>query len=188
MQRENTKKLWRFTKKWVVLLIFIGYGGSVFAQKLAPKKTTAQLSPKVQLSKGQVFLTKIRRMHKILLKRLKKARTNQDLPATECFGEKLTNARALWFTAEKSYAKMQEAIAKADREQASFHYVTITQAEHKVRELELHSRSCRVVNGYVSGNGRKIRWTGPKIKGDPTIPPWKQPIIADRDIQTSAIF
>jgi len=187
---KNSKKDTRFSaKKWLLFALVILFAGSVSAQKAKVDSSASKLSSQSKLANGVAFLKNIRRIHKAILPKLKKARADNDLPAVECYGEKLTNIRALWFTAEKAFAQLQEAIAKNEGEKANFHYTTVAQSEAQCRNIELKAKTCKGIGGVYSGK-TKVILTGvdPRSKGDPTLPPWTAPIIADRPTGGSTIF
>lgn len=173
--RASTPFHWNVLKIAALCALLLFGVQNVQAQK--GKDKISKISNQQKALNVQTYLSNIKRIHRWILKKLREARKAKGLPAAECLGEKLTATRALRFLAERSNLTLQEAIAKSEKEKVNYHYRQISQTEARVRDLEAEAKLCRSEEAFNTGPTKVTVITPPVLADDPTLPPWKEPIV-----------
>lgn len=163
-------------------LLVLG-ASSAFAQN--NKKQTqswevraAKMNTKQKLNLVGKVVKEARAIHNDLVDKLKNARGKKDLVSVDCLGEKFSRVQALMFLMEQKRSNYLKAVANNKNDEANSFFANLMQSHAQLKNLGVEASQCRGKTGTYTGNTRVDFIVPPKISAtDPTLPPWKEPIV-----------
>jgi hypothetical protein len=149
-------------------------------EALKVEAASAHLSDKDKLSGAEDAVGEMQKTLRDVLDRVEEARKERDLVKLNCLNEKLTQVKALLRIAEQSFIGLQEAIARADPDQASHEYSKIDIARQRVTELRAEAEQCIGQLAYVVDEKTVVTVETPQGLPDVTTnPPATEPVVVN---------
>lgn len=168
-----------------VLLAFLGFVGTGWAAPQDDNKPeeswkvkASKMTTQQKLKNVGDIVTKARNIHNGLVEKLKSARSKKDLISLDCLGEKFSRAQALMFLMEKERSEYLKTVAEGKSDRADDHFVRLMQSFGGLQDIEVEAGQCGGKAGTYTGRTRVDFEVPPRLStSDPTLPPWKEPII-----------